>query len=251
MNNNKLPSPELKEMPLFEHLTEMRKRLLYVILTIIAGSVVTFSFSKEIFAIITAPFYASFPVSSLIGTGPAEAFILRMKVAIFSSVIVTSPILFYQLWAFISPGLYPSERKLIVPFVIITTLLFLIGTFVCYKLILPFIFAFFIEQYTIIDLTPQIRVSEQFSLTMIALLGFGIMFETPVLAYFLARFGLLTDRILLNYWRYIIVGIFIASAVITPTPDILTMVLFAAPLTLLYGISIIVVRNAQPKNPSL
>jgi sec-independent protein translocase protein TatC len=246
---NTPPSPiESKEMPFFEHLGELRKRLLYSLLILTLGSVLTYAFSDTLFAVLTKPHFDAFPGNTLIGTGPAEAFVLKLKVALFAALLLTCPLHFLQLWLFIAPGLYNEERRLVIPFLVITTGLFLLGAYLCYELILPFTFSFFRDQYVSIGLTPQIRISEHLSLMMFALLGFGAIFETPVLAYFLARAGLVTHRTLLNGWRYAIVAIFIIAAILTPTPDILTMTLFAIPLLILYGISILVVRWVVLKN---
>lgn len=230
------------EMPVLEHLGELRRRLVVSAIAITLGAFFTYSFSTEVFAILTKPYFDYFPPNSLIGTGPAEAFILKLKVAIFTAFFVTSPILFHQVWLFIAPGLYDHERRLVFPFVISTTTLFLLGSWLCYTFIVPVTFAFFREQYASIPVTPQIRITEHLSLMLKAIVGFGAIFETPVLAFFLGRFGIVTHHMLIRWARYAVVVIFILAAVLTPTPDVLTQTLFALPLLVLYGFSILIVK---------
>ena len=230
------------EMSFFEHLGELRKRLLITILSVAAGAFLTYYFSEQIFKILSEPYFAYFPENSLIGTGPAEAFILKIKVALFCSFLLTLPVTFLQLWLFIAPGLYDNERKLAFPFIVIASFLFCAGVFACYKLILPFTLSFFMDQYTSIGVTPQIKISEHLSLMMFALAGFGAMFETPVLFYVLAKLRVLESKTLVAGWRYALITIFILAAVLTPTPDVLTMFLFAFPLILLYCVSVMVVK---------
>lgn len=230
------------EMPVLEHLGELRRRLMVSVAAVILGAFFTYTFSTQIFEVLTKPYFDYFPADSLIGTGPAEAFILKLKVAIVTSFFLVSPVLFHQVWLFISPGLYDHERRLVFPFVASTTVLFLLGSWLCYAFIVPVTFAFFREQYASIPVTPQIRISEHLSLMLRAIIGFGVIFETPVLAYFLGRFGVLDHHMLIRWSRYAAVVIFVLAAILTPTPDVLTQTLFALPLFVLYGISILIVK---------
>lgn len=234
------------EMHLFEHLRELRKRLLFIALGLLAASTAAYSFSGEIFALLAAPYNAQFPNQMLIGTGPAEAFLLKIKVALFAGAIVSSPFTFLQFWLFIAPGLYDNERKLVIPFVISTSALFLFGVYFCYTAVVPVAFSFFADEYRSVGITPAIRMSEHLTVLTQALLGFGAVFEMPVLAFFLARVGLITHRTLIDGGRYAIVIIFIVSAILTP-PDVLSQFLMAIPLLLLYALSILIVRITQPK----
>jgi sec-independent protein translocase protein TatC len=237
-------------MTLIDHLKELRVRLLFCIMYLTIGTFILFYVSGYTFEVLAVPYFAHFPKESLIGTGPAEAFLLKLKVAFFASVLVTSPLLFHQVWLFVKPGLYEHEKKLVIPFISCTTLLFLFGAWLCYETILPLTYSFFYDQYQSIGVTPQIKISEHLSLTIRLMLGCGCAFETPVLTFFLARGGIVTASQLLAGVRYAIVGVFIISGVITPTGDILTQVLFAVPLLVLYGISILVAkwveRRRQP-----
>lgn len=243
------PNPELREMTLFEHLGELRRRLIISVLVIIAGTAICFSYASVIFDFLTASYYQHFPHSSLIGTGPAEAFLLKIKVAVFSGILLMSPVLFFQLWLFLEPGLYPKEKKLALPFVLCATSLFLIGVWFCHQWVLPFAFEFFYKEYQSIHVTPTVRISEHLATLMQALIGFGVVFEMPVLAFFLGRFGIINHRTLIDGGRYAIVIIFIISAILTP-PDALTQFLMAGPLLLLYGLSILIVKFTAPnRNP--
>jgi sec-independent protein translocase protein TatC len=237
-------------MTLIDHLKELRVRLLFCIMYLTIGTFVLFYVSGYTFELLAVPYFSHFPKESLIGTGPAEAFLLKLKVAFFASILATSPLLFHQVWLFVKPGLYEHERKMVVPFISCTTLLFLFGAWLCYETILPLTYSFFYDQYQSIGVTPQIKISEHLSLTTRLMLGCGIAFETPVLTFFLARGGIVTALQLIGWGRYAVVGVFIISGVITPTGDILTQVLFAIPLMGLYVISILVAlwveRTKQP-----
>lgn len=227
------------ELDLFQHLGELRKRLLWSVVAIAAGACVAFNYSEIIFRFLSAPYDDGFKGAALIGTGPAEAFLLRLQMSVFSGLIVSAPVVFWQLWLFVAPGLYEHERKLAIPFVFCTTLLFFLGVGFCYYGVLPVSFAFFKTQYDAIAVTPTVRISEHLSLILKALIGFGVIFELPVLTFFLARFGIVTAGAMRRARRYAIVAIFILAAILTP-PDVLSQLLMAAPLLVLYELSIIV-----------
>lgn len=232
------------EMSLFGHLGELRSRLVKSILAILAGAIIAFLISGDIFDLLCAPFFEVFNEGSLIGTGPADAFILKLKVAFITGLVIVSPYLFLQLWLFISPGLLAHEKKMVLPFLLSTTSLFLLGISFAYKAVLPFAFNFFFEQYGSIKITPTIRITEHISFMVTALLSFGLVFEMPVLAYFLGRLGIITSTMMINSFRMAVVIIFIISAVMTP-PDVFTQFLMAGPLLILYGLSILVVRSSE------
>ena len=233
-------------MDIFGHLRELRRRVVYACIAVLIGAAVAYSFSKEIFDFLSKPYFVSFPDNILIGTGLAEAFVLKLKVAFFAGIVLASPILFLQLWLFIAPGLYDQERRLVWPFVISTTALFLLGVWFCYEWVFPFAFEFFRQEYASIGVTPTVRISEHLALMIQGLVGFGLVFQLPVLAFFLGRLGIIDAPMLIAGSRYAVVIIFIVSAVLTP-PDVLTQFLMAGPLLLLYGISILVVRYTAAK----
>ena len=239
---------EPSEMGLLDHLGELRKRLIYISISIFAASCLAYYISPLVLEQLFQHFHNNFEKGMLIGTGPAEAFMLKIKVAVFVGILLSSPIIFLQLWFFIAPGLYEHEKKMLLPFVGSTTFLFLSGVVFCNEIVFPFAFNFFKEQYqTIPDITPAIRVSEHLTLIIQGLLGFGIVFEMPVVAYFLGRLGLITHKSMLGGLRYVIVLILVISAVFTP-PDVITMFLMAVPLSGLYGISILIVKFTEPKS---
>ena len=238
------PEEQLPEMGLMEHLRELRKRIVYSSIAVTCVAVFGYIYAQVLFDILNKPYFDAFTDDKLIGTGPAEAFILKMQVAFFAGFIVSSPFIFYQLWLFISPGLYSHEKRQAVPFIAASTLLFCLGIWFGYAIIFPFAFQFFHSEYTSVGLTPAVRMSEHLSTMITGLLAFGAVFEMPVLAYFLGRLGIITDRMLIKHVRYAIVGIFIVAAILSP-PDVITQCFLAAPLLLLYGLSILVVRWAQ------
>lgn len=244
---SELPAnPEEFQMGLFDHLRELRKRLFISAVAVVVGAIFSYMMCEELFALLCHPYYVAFKNAPLIGTGPSDAFVLKMKVSVVAGAVLMSPLLFYQLWLFVAPGLYHQERKVVIPFIVCSTVLFSIGVWFCYSQVLPLSFEFFRDQYDSINLTPTIKIGEHLSMTMTALLGFGAVFEMPLLTYFLARAGLVDDRTLITYFRHATLVIFVVSAVLTP-PDVLTQFLMAGPLMVLYGISILVARLAKAK----
>ncbi|MBN8548096.1 MAG: twin-arginine translocase subunit TatC [Deltaproteobacteria bacterium] len=237
------------EMELMEHLQELRGCIVRIFIAVCIGATISYEYSTEIFDILSRPYFAAFSNASLIGTGPAEALILKLKVAFFCGIILSGPYIFYQLWLFIAPGLYENEKRMAVPFVASTSVLFLIGAWFCYHYIIPVAFSFFHDQYVSIGLTPTIKVSEHLSMMLQSMVGFGAVFEMPVLAYFLARLGVVNHRMMLSGARYAVVIIFIVSAVLTP-PDVLSQMLMAGPLCVLYGLSILIVKYTTPATPT-
>ena len=239
----------LKEMSLLEHLRELRKRLVYSCIAIVVGTFVAYAYAENIFHLLTSIFYENFHGGILIGTGPAEAFLLKLQVSLFAGIIIVSPVLFFQAWKFVEPGLYPREKRYAAPFIACATSLFLFGIWFCYSTVLPFALGFFADQYKSIDVTPQVRISEHLSILMQALIGFGAVFELPVMAFFLARFGILDHKTMLGAWRYIVVAIFVLSAFLAP-PDVFSQLLMVSVLLLLYLVSTLVVRLTEVRTSS-
>ncbi|MDZ4787043.1 MAG: twin-arginine translocase subunit TatC [bacterium] len=254
MNNqtssDNTPSSELKgikEMPLMDHIRELRKRLFISIIVCLIASVISYEQANNIFNLLCQPYFEYFPGSLLIGTGPADAFLIKLKISFFSGIILSSPIIFYQIWLFVAPGLLDHEKSLVFPFLITSTALFLTGIWFCYYIVLPFTFEFFYEQYDSIKLTPTVRITEHLSFMATSILSFGVVFELPILAYFLGRLGIINSKMLTGGMRYAIVIIFAVAAIMTP-PDVLTQFLMAGPLLLLYGLSILVVKFTEKNN---
>jgi len=241
------PTPSKRqfvEMGIMEHLSDLRSCIIHSVASIVLLSFVTYAYSSYFFELLTRPFRNIFGETVLIGTGPAEALTLKIYVAFFTGTLFALPYIFYQLWKFISPGLYDQEKKYVFPFILITTACFLAGIFFGYELVLPISFDFFKEEYKSIALTPQIKLSEHLSLTIKILIGFGAIFELPVISFVLARVGILTAHAMKSTWRYVIVAIFIIAGVLTP-PDALSQCLMAGPMLLLYGVSILVVQLSE------
>lgn len=228
-------------MPLTEHLEELRWRLIRALLATALGATACYWVAEELFQILIHPLTANTNTSvELIGTGVTEAFFTKLKVSVIGGIFLASPVIFYQLWRFIAPGLYESERRYVVPFVIFATLFFIAGAGFCYELVFPVSYAFFLEQYKTIGIQPSLRISEYLSFSSRMLLAFGITFELPVVTFFLARIGAITHHTMIGYLRYAILGIFVVAAVLTPGPDIASQLLLAAPLFVLYILSIAV-----------
>lgn len=229
--------PHAYTMGVMEHLRELRKRLVYSAIAVTIGAIGAYYFSGDIFAMLSAPYVEGFGNAPLIGTSPAEAWLLKVKVAVFCGALITSPVLFYQIWAFIAPGLYERERRWVIPFVFASSSLFLGGAAFCYYTVLPMALSFFRDEFLSIGVTPTIRIGEHVSMMIVTLLGFGIVFELPLLTLILTRAGVIDHHFLLRWYRQAILLIFVISAIVTP-PDVLSQILLAVPLLILYAISI-------------
>jgi sec-independent protein translocase protein TatC len=230
-----------RTMPLLGHLEELRSRLIKALLAVALALVPTYVFSSALFVLLTQPLQQAVPNPPLlIGTSPAEAFFTKLKVSFIAALFLASPVVFYQLWQFVAPGLYEHERRYVMPFVFFATFFFVLGAGFCHVIVLPVGYAFFLEQYDSIGVQANLRISEYLSFTARMLLAFGVTFELPVLAFFFARIGLITHRTLLGAFRYAIVLIFIVAAVLTPGPDVASQLLLATPLLILYSLSIAV-----------
>ena len=236
-----MTSEETQEMPLLQHLGELRSRIFRSMLVTSVAAIICFSYTPLLLSIFSELFNSSFATGSIIGTKPAEAFTLRIKLALLSGLIIAAPYTFAELWLFLAPGLTSREKKLMIPFIACSTGLFCGGALFCYYAVLPVIYEFFASQYALLDLNPAIQVSEHIGMAVKLILCFAIMFELPVLSWLLARAGLLTYEFMLRTVRYAIVIIFIVAAVLTP-PDVISQFLMAGPLLLLYFISMIVVK---------
>ena len=226
-------------MPLTAHLEELRWRIVRALLAVGVAFGVSYWFADAIFAFVIRPLAALRPHDSLvIGTGVTEAFFTKLKVSFIAALFGASPVMFFQAWRFVAPGLYESEKRLALPFAVAATAFFLLGAAFCYWLVFPVGFAFFLSEYESIGVAAQIRISEYLTFASRMLLAFGITFELPVVTFFLAKIGVVTHRTLLGMGRYAIVVIFIVAAVLTPGPDVASQLLMAAPLLVLYGLSI-------------
>src|SRR5262249_54386945 len=226
-------------MPLTAHLQELRTRIIRSLLAIAAGFLASYGFSDRLVAWLLRPLTAIRPDQALvIGTGVTDAFFTKLKVAAIAGIFVASPIVFYQAWQFVAPGLYERERRVALPFSAAATFLFVPGAAFCSSLVFPVAFTFFLDEFPSVGISPQIRVSEYLTFTSRMLLAFGATFELPVVTFFLARIGLVTHRMMIAGARYAIVVIFIVAAVLTPGPDVASHMLMATPPLGLYALSI-------------
>ena len=203
-------------MPFTAHLAELRKRLAIIFSGIGIGAICCFAFAEPLFAWISSPLAGYFEDAVLIGTGPAEAFIVKLKVAVTAGLVLTCPLTFYQLWLFIAPGLHEHERKQVVPFVLASTAFFLVGLSFCFYVVLPFALDFFEHEFRSIGVAPQVKIGEYLGFAVKLLLVFGAIFELPVITYFLARLGLVNHHWLTRNARYAILGVFVIAAILTP-----------------------------------
>ncbi|MBF0273836.1 MAG: twin-arginine translocase subunit TatC [Nitrospinae bacterium] len=238
---------DAKEGPLSSHLLELRKRVLISFGTLLVAFFSCFPFAEQIFLFLAEPIRDSLPDgSTFIFTHPAEAFFTFMKVSFIAAIFISIPVLYFQVWKFVAPGLYPSERKMVVPFVFFSTILFFIGGIFAYKIVFPFVFQFFISFTSeTIKILPSVK--EYISFVSKLLVAFGVVFQLPVLIYFLSRIGIVSTESLVEKRRYAIVGCFLLSAILTP-PDVVSQVLMAFPLIILYEIGIWISKYATKRH---
>lgn len=248
------PSADV-QMPFTSHLAELRSRLVKCCAAIGVAFLGCFAIAEKLFSLLTAPIRrVNVPGLTLIGTGVPEAFFTKMKVSFAAAIIVALPVLLWHVWQFVAPGLYEHEKRYTRSFVFFGSLFFLAGTAFCYEVFLQFGLEFLLLRYEAIQVQPLIQMGEYFSLVSRLVLAFGVMFQLPVVAYFLSRVGLIDHRFLIRHIRYAAIGIAILAALLTP-PDLISQVLFMVPLALLYALSIVVAffarqRGESPENPS-
>jgi sec-independent protein translocase protein TatC len=214
---------------------------LRALLAVALAFAICYPLTGALFDFLTAPLLHATAAADtdvqLIGTGVAEAFFTRLKVAAIAAVFLALPVVLYQIWMFIVPGLHEREARYARGFVVAGTFFFLAGAAFCHRVMFPIGFPFFLAEYTRIGVTPAIRIGEYLSFTSRMLLAFGITFELPVATFFLARAGVVTHETLIRHARYAVLVIFIVAAVLTP-PDAASQILMAVPLLVLYAASI-------------
>jgi len=229
---------EEKKLPLTSHLQELRKRLILSFIAIGAGFILCYALADSLFEILAAPLMKVMPVGgSLIFTSVAEAFFTYMKVAFIAGLILVSPFVLYQIWAFVAPGLYRHEKRYVVPFVFLGSVFFAMGIFFGYFVAIPVGFKFLLG-YATDFIKPMPSMKEYLSFSIKFLLAFGLVFEFPVVLVLLAKIGVVDAKTLARQRKYAILLIFIFAAVMTP-PDLISQVLMALPLIGLYELSIL------------
>jgi sec-independent protein translocase protein TatC len=230
--------PEEGRMSLIEHLSELRVRIIRAAIAVGVGFLVAYAVADRLFALLTWPIReVSHDKVLLIGTGVGEAFFTKLKVALIAGLFIASPAVFYEIWKFIAPGLYQSERRMAKPFVILATVFFVLGGYFCWAVVFKVGYAFFLSQYASIGVTPTLRISEYLAFSAKLMLAFAITFEMPIFALFLTKLGIIDHKMMLKQFRYAVLGIFIVAAALTP-PDMMSQFLLAIPLLGLYGVSI-------------
>lgn len=233
-------------MPFLEHLEELRWRIIKSMIAIVAAAIPCGIFWQRIFDVVMVyPLRFADPKPRLIVTSPVEAVMLSIKIAIAGGIIFAIPVVFYQIWRFVAPGLYKKEKVVILPTVIVSSISFLIGIGFCYML-LPYVVRF-LARFAEGRMDAMFKMNEYLSFLIKLSLAFGIVFELPVISFVLTKIGILTPGFLISKFRYAIVIIFVLAAILTP-PDILSQSLLAAPLLVLYGVSILVSFLVQEKN---
>jgi sec-independent protein translocase protein TatC len=225
-----------KEMPFLDHLEELRWRLLKSIISVIVFMILCFLVSDEILEILLYPGKNIDPPVPLQVLKIQTVFIIKLEIALFAGIILSLPVIFYQLWQFLAPGLLKKERKLLPVIVFFSVLCFLVGGAFAYFIIIPYALQFFLSLAPI-DIENNIALDFYIGFLLRLIIVFGVVFELPMLSLILSKFGLLTPQFMRKYRRYAIVGAFILGAILTP-PDPTTQVLLAIPIILLYELSI-------------
>ena len=237
------------KMSFFEHLVDLRKRLINSAIAIVIGAGIGVTISQKAMDFISRPMQEALRKQhledKLIYTSPAGLINIIITFGIYIGVVLAAPFVLYQVWLFIAPGLYKHERKAVTTFIFSSVVLFLAGISFGYFVMLPYMLNFLIGFQG--PFRPLISINEYFDFILIVLLGLGIIFELPVLIFFLALFGIVTPKFLWKNLRYAILIIAIVAAIVTPTPDATTMLVFMAPMVALYflgiGVAALVVRN--------
>lgn len=228
-----------RPMTLLEHLTELRSRLLRAFIAVFVGFLLCYGVAGKLFSLLAKPLVQVLPADGrLMFTGLAGGFFVELKVAFVAGIFLASPYIFYQIWAFISPGLYEQEKRQMLPLSAFSAFFFLAGAAFCYFAVFPVAFAFFMS-YSTDSIVAMPSINEYLSFALQMLVAFGVIFEMPVFAYFLARMGMITAEKMRKVRRYAILGIFVVAAIFTP-PDVFSQTLMAVPMLFLYEVSIFV-----------
>jgi sec-independent protein translocase protein TatC len=227
-------------MSFLEHLEELRRRIIYSLLSVAGGFGVCWWFHDQMFALMQKPILTALTNNhldtKLVYLNPTEPFNMYLKVSLIAGLFVASPLVLYQVWCFISPGLYRHEKRYVMPFLASTVGLFVAGGFFAYTIVYPAALNFLIDYSK--QFAPMITISEYTDLFLTMIIGLGVVFELPILVFFLALMGIVTAGWMWRNLRYSILVIFVIAAIVTPTTDIMNMCIFAAPMIGLYVLSI-------------
>ena len=229
---------EDEKIPFTSHLDELRKRLITCFIAIGVGAAISFAFKERLFSILVQPLVKVMEEGdTLIFTGLPEAFFTYLKVALLSGIIVSSPVILYEFWMFVAPGLYSKERRLLMPIVLLSSFFFIGGALFGYFIVFPWGFKFFLG-FATDTIRPLPAMKEYFAFSSKLLLAFGLVFELPLVLTFLAKLGIVSVEFLKKNRKYALLLFFVGAAILTP-PDVVTQVMMALPLMVLYEISII------------
>jgi len=235
-----------EKQPFLAHLEELRNRLIVCAIAIGIGFVISYIFSKQLFSFLILPLTEVLPADShLIFTNLPEMFIAYIKVALIAGIILAIPVIFYELWMFLAPALYRREKGYLIPFVLFSSILFLVGSLFGYFVVFPYGFKFFIG-FATEDIQALPSVKQYFSFTIRLLLAFGLVFELPVVVFFMTKIGLITPDSMKRFRKFAILSSFILSAILTP-PDVATQIMMALPIIILYEVSIIISKGIYRK----
>lgn len=235
-------------MSLMDHLRELRTRLIHSLIALLIACIICFAFADHIWAALVAPMNQALLETgrgTMAMTDPLEGVMTYLKVAFLAALGLASPVIFWQMWLFVAPGLYPKEQKVVLPLVLSSTALFLGGAAFGYFVIFKFAFPFFLS-VTTEDVAAVLSMSSYLNMAAKLLLAFGASFQLPVVVWFLARIGLVNHQDMIRAFRYAVVAIFVVAAILTP-PDVISQVLMALPLIVLYGASILIARVVSTK----
>jgi len=235
-----------EKQPFMTHLEELRRRLIVCIIAVGICFVASYVFADRIFDLLASPLKGVMPKGDhLIFTNLPEMFIAYIKVSLVTAILIASPVIFYEMWAFVVPGLRENEKRYVLPFVFSSTILFVGGALFGYFIVFPFGFKFFISfSNDYVKAMPSVK--EYFSFSIKLLFAFGVVFELPVIIFFLTKLGIITTDFLKKQRKYAVLVTFIVAAILTP-PDVATQCMMAGPLLILYEIGILVSRFAGKK----
>jgi sec-independent protein translocase protein TatC len=229
--------PPEGRMTFLEHLDELRKRITHAVVALLVGFLIAFAFINQIVDFVYQRLAADIPGGAFIYTDPGEAFYIYIKIAAIAGLLISSPYVMWQVWLFIAPGLYANEKKLAIPFVICASGLFISGAAFSHYVLFPLAWRFFASfSNEFIKFTP--RVEPVFDLYVRLILALGVVFQLPILMFVLARFGIVTARFLIKNFKYAVLIMFIAAAIVTPDGSVVNQVVMAAPMIALYIVSI-------------
>jgi sec-independent protein translocase protein TatC len=243
-------APGLQQMSLLQHLEELRRRIFYALICLLVAFGVCWTFVQEIYAFLERPIHPFLPEGTKLSyLGPADPLMLYIKVALLAGVFLSAPVLLYQAWRFVAPGLYPRERRWAAPFIVAGTLFFFAGGAFAYYVAFPFAVQFLIgigDQFQAV-----ITIERYFRFLMTVILGLGLMFELPIVIFVLSAVGLVTPGFLIRKFRWAVLLIFLAAALITPTPDVVNLCIFAIPTIGLYllGVAAAALVHRRRKPP--